>query len=175
MDKTTSTPESNKSVNAPWAAQGESERLSDYVSQIHTSQGYIRLLATTTAITEIKFHEDSITENPNSISELAKAQMQEYIAGNLTQFDLPLAPKGTDFQRAVWQQLLTIVYGQTASYLDIATAMNNPKACRAVGAANGKNPIAIVIPCHRIIGANGSLTGYASGLTLKSFLLSLES
>ncbi|MFT4653877.1 MAG: methylated-DNA-[protein]-cysteine S-methyltransferase [Patiriisocius sp.] len=175
MDKFIAIPESNKPNKVPVFQQTQSTGLTYYVSQIHTPQGYIRMVAMNTAIIQIKFYEDSITENQNSISELAKAQMQEYITGHLTQFDLPLAPKGTYFQRLVWQQLLNVAYGKTASYLDIATAINNPKACRAVGAANGKNPIAIVIPCHRIIGANGSLTGYAGGLARKSFLLSLES
>lgn len=147
---------------------------SNYVSQIHTSQGYIWMYANDTAITRVEFGNASTVQNPNAVSDLAKTQMQDYLNGRLRQFDLPLAPKGTVFQQLVWQQLLNIEYGKTASYLDIATAIYNPKACRAVGAANGKNPIAIVIPCHRIIGANGSLTGYAGGLPRKSFLLALE-
>jgi methylated-DNA-[protein]-cysteine S-methyltransferase len=159
----------------PVLTQSSPAGCTKYRSQIHTSQGYIRMYATDIGVTQIKFYEQDLVENPNHISELAKAQMQQYIAGSLQQFDLPLAPTGTPFQHLVWQQLLSIPYGQTASYLNIATAINKPKACRAVGAANGKNPIAIVIPCHRIIGANGSLTGYAGGLPRKSFLLSLES
>jgi methylated-DNA-[protein]-cysteine S-methyltransferase len=146
-----------------------------YVSQLLTPTGYLRLYANETAVTEIKFNDEAITENPNAITSLAKEQMQEYLAGTRQEFDLPLAPKGTEFQMRVWQQLLHVAYGQTASYLDIAKALNKPTACRAVGAANGKNPIAIVIPCHRVIGASGKLTGYAGGLSRKSFLLSLES
>ena len=145
-----------------------------HMSALHTPHGYIRMYALNAAIIKIGFYEDSTLENPNHLSELAKAQMQAYVAGTLQQFDLPLAPKGTVFQQQVWAQLLHVGYGETASYLALATAIHNPKACRAVGAANGKNPIAIVIPCHRIIGANGSLTGYAGGLSRKSFLLSLE-
>ena len=87
---------------------------------------------------------------------------------------MPLDPDGTDFQKNVWQALLDVPFGATASYLDIAIAVGNKKACRAVGAANGKNPIPIVIPCHRIIGTNGKLTGYAGGLTRKTYLLALE-
>jgi methylated-DNA-[protein]-cysteine S-methyltransferase len=89
-------------------------------------------------------------------------------------FDLPLAPKGTPFQQEVWRFLQTIPYGKTTSYGAIAQAMGKPKATRAVGAANGRNPIAIIIPCHRVIGSNGSLTGYAGGLRFKEALLSLE-
>lgn len=148
---------------------------SRYMSQLHTPTGYLRFYANETAVTEIKFYDDSSSENANEISALAKTQMQEYLAGTRHAFDLPLAPKGTEFQMRVWDQLLHVAYGQTASYLDIAKALNKPTACRAVGAANGKNPIAIVIPCHRVIGANGKLTGYAGGLPRKSFLLSLES
>jgi methylated-DNA-[protein]-cysteine S-methyltransferase len=147
----------------------------DYVTQVHTPQGFIHMYASSEAITHITFAEQTIAENPNPISDIAKQQMLQYIQGTLTAFTLPLAPFGTPFQRNVWQQLLHIGYGKTASYLDIAKGINNPKACRAVGAANGKNPIAIVIPCHRIIGANGSLTGYAGGLPRKSYLLELES
>lgn len=160
--------------NAPWPLQNEAVDVSEYVSQIHTPQGYIQMHANDNAITRIGFADTSVSEKLNLISELAKRQMLAYLMGNLKHFNLPLAPKGTGFQQSVWQQLLKISHGQTASYSQIATAINNPKASRAVGAANGKNPIAIVIPCHRIIGANGSLTGYAGGLPRKSFLLSVE-
>jgi methylated-DNA-[protein]-cysteine S-methyltransferase len=100
--------------------------------------------------------------------------LSEYFAQKRKHFQLPLAAKGTNFQQGVWAALCNIEYGQTASYLDIATNVGNPKACRAVGAANGKNPIAIVVPCHRIIGSNGTLTGYAGGMNRKSYLLALE-
>ena len=156
-------------------AGGNNKQAGEYVTQLHTPKGYVHMYANNNAITHISFTDDCTTENPNPISELAKIQMQEYLSGVRRSFSLPLAPHGTDFQRMVWQQLLNVEYGQTASYLSIATAIKNPKACRAVGAANAKNPIAIVIPCHRIIGANGHLTGYAGGLPRKSFLLELES
>jgi methylated-DNA-[protein]-cysteine S-methyltransferase len=104
----------------------------------------------------------------------AFSQLNAYLAGNLQQFSLPLAPQGTDFRQTVWQALLTIPYGKTASYQEIAVAIGNPKAVRAVGMANNKNPLPIFIPCHRIIGSNGKLIGYAGGLQLKQHLLDLE-
>lgn len=104
----------------------------------------------------------------------AHHQLQEYFAGTRQEFDLPLAPLGTNFQQAAWQALLTIPYGKTASYKEIAIKVGNPKACRAIGMANNKNPIGIIIPCHRVIGANGKLVGYAGGLDIKQKLLDLE-
>ncbi|BFM11963.1 methylated-DNA--[protein]-cysteine S-methyltransferase [Simiduia litorea] len=101
-------------------------------------------------------------------------QLQGYFAGRLTQFTFPMAPMGTDFQRSVWRALLDVPYANTCSYSDIAGAIKKPKAVRAVGAANGRNPIAIVVPCHRVIGANGSLTGYNGGLHRKQWLLEHE-
>jgi methylated-DNA-[protein]-cysteine S-methyltransferase len=104
----------------------------------------------------------------------AARQLDEYFAGHRRAFDLPIEPKGTDFQRQVWNALLDIPYGETRSYGQIARAIGQPSAVRAVGAANGANPIAIVIPCHRVIGANGTLVGYGGGLDKKTKLLELE-
>lgn len=104
----------------------------------------------------------------------AAAQLAAYFAGELTAFDLPLAPSGTQFQLRVWEALQTIPYGQTMSYGQLATKIGRPAASRAVGLANGRNPIALVVPCHRVIGADGSLTGYGGGLNRKRFLLELE-
>jgi methylated-DNA-[protein]-cysteine S-methyltransferase len=104
----------------------------------------------------------------------ATSQLVEYFAGDRTEFDLPLAPVGTDFQLRVWTALLDVPYGETVSYGEIAEAVGKPTASRAVGAANGQNPISIIAPCHRIIGANGSLTGYGGGLERKAWLLNLE-
>jgi methylated-DNA-[protein]-cysteine S-methyltransferase len=101
-------------------------------------------------------------------------QLAEYFAGKRREFDLPLAPRGTPFQRRVWDELLSVTYGRTATYGEIARAIGNPKGVRAVGLANGRNPIPIVIPCHRIIGSNGTLTGYGGGLPIKRQLLELE-
>jgi methylated-DNA-[protein]-cysteine S-methyltransferase len=104
----------------------------------------------------------------------AGRQLEAYWSGELFEFDLPLAPRGTPFQHKVWSALRTIPYGHTASYGDIARKIGAPTASRAVGAANGRNPIAIVVPCHRVIGSNGTLTGYAGGLEMKRSLLDLE-
>ncbi len=101
-------------------------------------------------------------------------QLKEYFAGTRTRFDVPLEFTGTDFQKQVWQALLTIPFGETRSYRDIAEQIGNVKAVRAVGAANGRNPISIISPCHRVIGASGDLTGFAGGLKAKEMLLLLE-
>jgi methylated-DNA-[protein]-cysteine S-methyltransferase len=104
----------------------------------------------------------------------ARAQLAEYFAGQRTQFDLPLDPRGTSFQQAVWRALLAVPFGHTSTYGEIAAAIRRPSAVRAVGSAIGANPIGIVVPCHRIIGRDGSLTGYAGGLERKAKLLALE-
>jgi methylated-DNA-[protein]-cysteine S-methyltransferase len=104
----------------------------------------------------------------------AADQLAAYFAGQLTEFDLPLAPAGTQFQQAVWAALRQIPYGETWSYGQLASKIGNPAAVRAIGLANGRNPIAVVVPCHRVIGADGSLTGYGGGLDRKRFLLDLE-
>jgi methylated-DNA-[protein]-cysteine S-methyltransferase len=101
-------------------------------------------------------------------------QLAEYFAGNRQQFELKIAPKGTPFQEKVWQELCRIPFGRTASYQDIAVRVGNAKACRAVGMANNKNPIPIIVPCHRVIGKDGSLTGFGGGLDIKKQLLELE-
>jgi methylated-DNA-[protein]-cysteine S-methyltransferase len=104
----------------------------------------------------------------------ARVELDEYFAGRRTSFDIPLDPRGTPFQRVVWEALRAIPFGKTRSYGDLAAAIGRPKASRAVGAANGQNPIAIVIPCHRVIGADGSLTGYGGGMARKEWLLRHE-
>lgn len=104
----------------------------------------------------------------------AAAQLREYFAGARKVFDLPLSPDGTAFQRRVWEKLCEIPYGECRSYGDLAGSIGNPKACRAVGMANHRNPILIVIPCHRVLGKDGSLTGYAAGMKMKQALLDLE-
>lgn len=104
----------------------------------------------------------------------ATAQLRAYFAGDLKAFHLPLAPRGTEFQQSVWSALLEIPYGQTTTYSTIAEKIRRPAAVRAVGAANGANPIPIIIPCHRVIGTNGSLTGFGGGLDVKRQLLALE-
>ena len=113
-------------------------------------------------------------EGDNAVLEATRLQLDEYFAGTRRGFELPLAPRGTDFQRAVWWRLAEIPYGQTISYAQLATRVGKPSAMRAVGAANGRNPLPIVLPCHRVIGADGSLTGFGGGLPTKQFLLALE-
>lgn len=113
-------------------------------------------------------------EKETPLLKKAAAQLREYFAGKRTEFDLPLAPKGTPFQQKDWQALCTIPYGETRSYKDIAIQIGCPKGCRAVGLANNRNPISIVIPCHRVIGSDGSLVGYGGGLDKKVALLELE-
>ena len=105
---------------------------------------------------------------------LAADQLREYFAGHRRTFDIPLAPEGTGFQKLVWNALCAIPFGVTRSYGDIAAAIGRPAASRAVGAANGRNPIAIIVPCHRVIGSNGTLTGYGGGLPTKRWLLAHE-
>jgi methylated-DNA-[protein]-cysteine S-methyltransferase len=105
---------------------------------------------------------------------MARGQLAEYFAGRRNEFSIPLAPEGSEFQRRVWQELRAIPSGQTISYAELARRVGNPKASRAVGLANGRNPISIVIPCHRVIGSDGSMTGYAGGLAKKEFLLKHE-
>lgn len=117
--------------------------------------------------------DDEWQRGPGALHE-ARAQLKAYFAGKLKTFDLPLAPEGSDFQQQVWLELLRIPYGATTSYGDIARRIGDPTASRAVGAANGQNPLAIIVPCHRVIGADGSLTGYGGGLPVKRFLLDLE-
>ena len=102
------------------------------------------------------------------------SELREYFDGKRREFDLPLAPEGTDFQKRVWEELCKIPYGETRSYGEIAAALGNTRAARAVGLANNKNPIPIIVPCHRVIGADGALVGYAGGVEAKDFLLKLE-
>ena len=131
-------------------------------------------------ITDVLFHRPSKgfagsiwEESPNPFLEIER-QLGEYFRGERTKFDLRLAPEGTPFQLAAWRQLCRIPYGRTITYGELAKRMDKPLAARAVGAANGQNPISIIVPCHRVIGTNGSLTGYGGGLRVKKKLLELE-
>ena len=127
-------------------------------------------------ITDIRFSgeaEDDWERDDTAFVDVAR-QLGEYFAGKRNTFFLPLAPRGTPFQQSVWNVLRKIPYGKTLSYLDVALAIGKPSAVRAVGAANGANPLPIVVPCHRVIGANGSLTGFGGGIDVKRRLLMLE-
>lgn len=142
-----------------------------------TSFGKLTIVATDKAITEVHFgvlpQLDDIKMENNLII-LAAKQIEEYAAGQRKRFELPLSPNGTAFQKSVWRALISIPYGETCTYKQIAQQIGNPAASRAVGMANNKNPIPIIIPCHRVIGSNGALIGYAGGLEVKKQLLSLE-
>ena len=113
-------------------------------------------------------------DEPSALSDLAFGQIREYLNGKRKAFDFPMEPCGTEFEKRVWRALRAIPYGETRTYREVAAAVGNPNACRAVGAANAKNPILIAVPCHRVIGSNGRLTGYAGGLAMKQALLTLE-
>jgi methylated-DNA-[protein]-cysteine S-methyltransferase len=117
-----------------------------------------------------------VSKNDEAFSFLKKSEKQitEYLDGKRQKFDLPLEAEGTDFQKKVWKELARIPYGETRSYKDIAIAIKNPKACRAVGTANGKNPLSIIVPCHRVISADGSMGGFGGGLDIKEKLLVIE-
>ena len=139
--------------------------------------GNIVIMSDEKAITYIKTEngETPIGEKrPSELTDLAAQQLNEYFAGKRKEFDLPLNPKGTDFQKSVWNALQKIPYGETQTYGQVAKMVGSPKACRAVGLANNRNPIWIVIPCHRVIGANGTLVGYGGGLDMKQKLLEIE-
>jgi len=146
----------------------------DYLA---TPLGSMQISADEHAVKSIYFVEEQRrrASKPNTMTDLAVQQLNEYFNNKRQSFDLPLAPEGTAFQQEVWQALLTIEHGKTCSYSDIAGLINKPKAMRAVGAANGRNPLTIVVPCHRVIGRNGALTGYAFGLERKVWLLEHES
>lgn len=137
--------------------------------------GFLEIKASSQGISLVDFSEVEISTIPgNAITALCKQQLQEYFAGERKVFDLPLDPQGSVFQKSVWQCLSRIPFGTAVSYGDIADRLQNRQAVRAVGAANGKNPIAIIVPCHRVIGADRSLTGYAGGLARKAWLLEHE-
>jgi methylated-DNA-[protein]-cysteine S-methyltransferase len=138
----------------------------------------LRLTASAAGICAIEFepfgHTGSPPNDGNALLAEAVRQLRAYFGGQLRKFELPLDLAGTEFQRRVWLELTRIPYGETRSYQELARAIDVPKAVRAVGAANGANPVAIVVPCHRVIGAGGKLVGYGGGLPLKRRLLSLE-
>ena len=125
-------------------------------------------------IAQVYFKEISAEKKETALIKKTYLELAEYFNGKRQIFNVPLSPEGTPFQKKVWEELKKIPYGQTATYKEIAKGIDNEKACRAVGMANNKNPIAIIIPCHRVIGSNGSLTGYAGGLTVKNKLLQIE-
>ncbi len=146
-----------------------------FTDYIESPLGTLELKATEKGISHIIFSGDqqSIIK-PNDITDCCKTQLLEYFDGKRQVFDVPLDPQGTAFQQAVWACLSKIPFGEVYTYKDIAKMVNKPKGSQAVGGANGRNPISIIVPCHRVIGTNGSLTGYASGIERKLWLLTHE-
>lgn len=150
------------------------------ISTIYDSPvGPLTLISNGAALEHLEFENPRYAYAPapagkDKILDETRRQLDQYFAGKLKEFDLPLAPQGTAFQKRVWQALLTIPYGATRTYGQQAAVIGQPKASRAVGLANGRNPISIIVPCHRVIGSTGSLTGYGGGMERKKYLLDLE-
>jgi len=145
-----------------------------FYDHLKTPIGLLQVTATDKEVVSILFVEDTQLIHSNLVTIKALNQLNEYFNGERLSFDLPLLSQGTNFQKKVWQALTEIEYADTCSYSDIACNINNPKGVRAVGLANGKNPMTIVVPCHRVIGKNGQLTGYAGGVDRKAWLLAHE-
>ena len=149
-----------------------------YKTFIETKIGSLEIVQEGEFLTHLLFNDKKspadVAEKSTPFLQMVAGQLKEYFAGKRREFDIPLKLSGTDFQLAVWNALQTIPYGETRSYREIAEQVGSPKACRAVGMANHRNPIAIIVPCHRVIGADGSLTGFGGGLELKRQLLELE-
>jgi len=154
-----------------------------FYKEVESPVGKLKLVASSNALVAVLWEQERPdrvrlaalkldTQQPILLE--AERQLSEYFSGTRTEFDLPLELNGSEFQKKVWRALREIPFGQTRSYLDLAKTVGSAKAVRAVGAANGKNPLSIVVPCHRVVGANGSLTGFAGGLDVKAKLLALE-
>ncbi|MFV9685619.1 glycosyltransferase [Pantoea graminicola] len=155
-----------------------------YFRMIATPVGELKLVASDSGLAGILWENDDpkrtrflpqVQDDDHPVLRETGRQLKAYFAGERRDFELPLDFVGTDFQKKVWQALIAIPFGETRSYSQIAREIGHPLAVRAVGAANGRNPLSIVAPCHRVIGSNGKLTGFAGGLEIKAFLLSLES
>lgn len=149
----------------------------NHICHYHTPIGTLCMQSDGEAITAlyvVKKEESDKEDNEDAVMKNAYQQLQEYFQGKRTEFDVPIHLEGTEFQKKVWNALCTIPYGVTCSYADIAKKIGNSKACRAVGGANNKNPVMIFVPCHRVIGANGAMVGYAPGVAIKEKLLCME-
>lgn len=145
-----------------------------YYDTMSTPIGLLTIEADNDCVLKVLFDWEGVETRPNAITDKCKLQLEEYFEGNRTDFDIPLRFQGTAFQEQVWNALLPVPFGATATYGEQARNMNKPKAVRAVGSANGRNKLAIIVPCHRIIGADGSLTGYGGGMHRKKWLLEHE-
>lgn len=143
-----------------------------------TEIGIISITEENNYITDISFVKDEVDKKipliETPLLKEAAVQIREYLNGKRKLFNLPISPSGTEFRQKVWTALQTVPYGETRSYKEIAVQICNENACRAVGMANNKNPLPIIIPCHRVVGSNGKLVGYAGGLDIKKYLLNLE-
>lgn len=151
--------------------------LDEFYGVYDTELGKIFISSNGDSITSVSLKNQNILdikERRTTLTDKAALQINEYFAGKRKAFDVPIAPKGTEFQQKVWQALREIPYGQTRSYKEVAIAIGNPKGSRAVGMANHKNPILLLIPCHRVIGSKGSLVGFAVGVDVKERLLQIE-
>jgi methylated-DNA-[protein]-cysteine S-methyltransferase len=144
------------------------------VHSVETLIGPLLLSAEEGRLSGIAFDSSAEARSTEPLFLDAEAQLHAYFAGELERFELPLAPRGTAFQLSVWEALREVPYGSTTTYSGLAAALGRPSACRAVGAANGRNPLPVIVPCHRVIGAAGELTGYGGGLERKRLLLALE-
>jgi methylated-DNA-[protein]-cysteine S-methyltransferase len=154
-----------------------------YLGHLNSPVGRLKIVVGDAALVAVLWEDDDprrvrltdlMESHHHPILLRARDELNEYFSGHLTEFTLPLDPHGTSFQKQVWQALLSIPFGETRTYGQVASQLRRPTASRAVGAANGRNPISIVMPCHRVIGATGKLTGFAGGLKAKAFLLDLE-
>ena len=147
-----------------------------YHTWMESPIGWVAIKADDMGLTSLWFceAEEKGESKPNAITEQCEQEIREYFAGERKVFTVPLNPEGTPFQKRVWRALLGLDFGQSASYLDISKILGDEKLTRAVGSANGKNPIAVIVPCHRVIGSDGSLTGYAGGMQRKKWLLQHE-
>ncbi|MDK2966612.1 MULTISPECIES: methylated-DNA--[protein]-cysteine S-methyltransferase [Lacrimispora] len=148
-----------------------------YWDVFNSELGPIHIICDEKWVLGVEFKTEGTPKGEHKATELTKKtvlQLKEYLKGERTEFDLPLKPEGTAFQKKVWDALTTIPWGQTRSYKEIAVQIGNPKACRAVGMANNRNPISIIIPCHRVVGADNRLVGYGGGLDIKLKLLNME-
>ena len=140
---------------------------------VETPIGPVTLVADDGALIEARFGGFPISHE-SAVLDQAERELREYFLRERRAFDVPLAPRGTPFQLSVWEEVCRIPYGETRAYIDIARALGNEKACRAVGRANNRNPLPLFVPCHRVIGRDGSLVGYAGGMAAKKWLLSME-
>ena len=141
---------------------------------METPIGRILICADADGICALRFHAGEISNDASPLLDLAQRELEEYFAGRRRAFSVPLSMRGTAFQEAVWRALMEIPYGQTATYGGIARRIGRDRSCRAVGMANHANPLPVFVPCHRVVGANGKLTGYAGGLEIKQILLQIE-